>query len=108
MGFRREVGSDGLLGIKPDSPPKFNSLAHSLAPLNGLTGPAKMHKDKTGNGLGPLNGPRNRTLHLYVVRPTNLLVFGPSRANAETSHSCEEDLVVVEMLWGVIKRFHIR
>ena len=31
---------------------------------------------------------RNRTLHLYeVIWPTNLLVFGFSRANAETSHS---------------------
>ena len=36
-----------------------------------------------------MSGPRNRTRHLYVVRPTNLLVFGLSRANAETSHSCE-------------------
>ena len=33
-------------------------------------------------------GPQNRTLYLYAVRPTNLLVFGLSRANAETSYSC--------------------
>jgi len=33
------------------------------------------------------SGRRNRTLHLYEGTATNLLVFGFSRANAETSHS---------------------
>jgi len=33
-------------------------------------------------------GSQNLTLHLYeVIWPTNLLIFGLSRANAETSHS---------------------
>jgi len=44
-------------------------------------------------------GPRNRTLHLYEVRPTNLLVFGFSIANAETSHTVRGwDLVVVTVV----------
>ena len=55
-----------------------------------------------------VSGPRNRTLHLYVVRPTSLLVFGLSRANAETLHSCGQDLVVVETLQGVAKSFYMR
>ena len=45
-------------------------------------------------------GPQNRTLHLYVVRPTNLLVFGLSRANTETSYSCGLVLVVVVSVVG--------
>ena len=39
-------------------------------------------------------GRRKRTLHLYAVTATNLVL---PRANAETSHSVRYDLVVVVM-----------
>jgi hypothetical protein len=39
-------------------------------------------------------GCRKRTLHLYAVTATNLVL---SRANVETSHSVRYDLVVVVM-----------
>ena len=52
-------------------------------------------------------GHRNQALHPYEVRPTNLLVFGFSRVNVETSHIvCGWDLVV-KTSWAIVKSFYM-